>query len=269
MRILVIEDEKKLVQAIKKVLEQESYAVDTAYNGNDGLDFATTEQYDVIILDRLLPGMDGIDICYLLRKENIPTPILMLTAKRQLHEKVEGLDAGADDYLSKPFAFDELFARIRALIRRSAKVDPMVLSVADLTLNTATFEVKRGTKLIKLSKKEFALLEYLMRNANTIVSKDQIMQHPTTKHKAAIQLSLLVRFFFGIHVENMATTTETIPKSNRTIATRCNPVNIYFYFLLTLFTSMPETKAINILKAALVSDIEIFFSFSYVPLLMY
>ena len=177
MRILVIDDEHKTALAIKKVLEQEAYAADIAYDGNEGLDLASSEKYDVIILDRLLPGIDGIDVCHKLRQEKIATPILMLTAKRQMHEKVEGLDAGADDYLAKPFAFEELLARIRSLIRRRKTPDALVLSVEDLTLNTITFEVKRADKSINLSKKEFALLEYLMRHADTIVSKDQITQH--------------------------------------------------------------------------------------------
>lgn len=177
MRILVVEDEHKIANSIKKGLEQESYAVDVAYDGNDGFDLASTEDYDVIILDLLLPGMDGVTICKKLREEKIHIPILMLTAKGELDDKVEGLNAGADDYLVKPFAFEEFLARIRALTRRPKKSLDSVLTVGDLTLDTLTFEVKRADKRIKLSKKEFALLEYLLRHKGNILTKDQIINH--------------------------------------------------------------------------------------------
>lgn len=177
MRILIIEDEHRIAQSIKRGLEQESYAVDVAFDGQEGLDLASTEDYDVIILDRMLPTMDGIQVCRNLRTHNIHTPILLLTAKDRLTDKVEGLDAGADDYLTKPFAFEELLARIRALIRRPKELLNTSLKVADLVLNTTSFEVKRGSVSISLSNKEFALLEYLMRNMGKIMTKEKIIAH--------------------------------------------------------------------------------------------
>jgi DNA-binding response OmpR family regulator len=177
MRVLVVEDEHKIANSIKKGLEQESYAVDVAYDGDDGFDLASTEDYDLIILDLLLPGMDGITVCRKLREAKIHTPILMLTAKGQLGDKVEGLDAGADDYLVKPFAFEEILARVRALARRPHNFIGTILGVADLSLNTASYEVKRADKQIQLSNKEFALLEYLLRHPNQILTKDQIIGH--------------------------------------------------------------------------------------------
>ncbi len=177
MRILIIEDDHKIANAIKKGLEQESFAVDIAYDGQDGLGSALTHDYDLIIIDRMLPEVDGLKICQALRKEEKHVPILILTAKDKISDKVEGLNAGADDYLVKPFAFEELLARVRALLRRQPKQIENVLKIADLTLNTLTFEVKRGNKKINLSNKEFALLEYLMRNPERILTKDNIIAH--------------------------------------------------------------------------------------------
>ena len=177
MRLLIIEDEHKIANAIKKGFEQEHFAVDVSYDGKDGLGQASTIEYDAIILDRMLPEVDGIEICRILRQKNIHTPIIMLTAKDQLNDKVEGLNSGADDYLTKPFAFIELLARVRALIRRPKNAIDSILRAADLTLNTATYEVKRGSKNIELSSKEFALLEYLMRNQNRILTKENIISH--------------------------------------------------------------------------------------------
>lgn len=177
MRILVVEDEHRIADSIRKGLEHEFYAVDIAYDGNEGFDLAATEDYDLIILDLLLPGMNGVELCRRLRQRKKHTPILMLTAKGQVRDKVEGLNAGADDYLAKPFAFEELLARIRALTRRPRDTIGSVLSVGDLTLNALTYEVKRAGTAIQLSKKEFALLEYLLRNANKIVTKEQIISH--------------------------------------------------------------------------------------------
>ena len=177
MRILVVEDEHRIANSIKKGLEQERYAVDVAYTGTDGFDLASTEDYDGIILDILLPEMNGIEICKELRKNKIHIPILMLTAKGQTEDKVEGLDAGADDYMTKPFSFDELLARVRALTRRQGTILNNVLSVEDLTLDTKQYVVKRGRDNIKLSSKEFSLLEYLISHKNTIVTKDQIISH--------------------------------------------------------------------------------------------
>jgi len=173
----VVEDEHQIANAIKKGLEQEDFAVDVEYEGIGGYDLASTEDYDVIVLDLMLPGMNGMEICRKLREEKIHTPILILTAKGLLEDKVAGLNAGADDYLVKPFAFAELLARVRALIRRPKVVNGTVLTVADLSLNPLTFEVKRSGKEIRLSNKEFSLLEYLMRHPKQIFTKDQIIGH--------------------------------------------------------------------------------------------
>ena len=177
MRILIVEDEHRIANTIKKGLEQERYAVDVAYDGTSGLDFALTEEYDIIILDRMLPQLDGLTICKELRKKDIHSPILMLTAKGQITDKVEGLDAGADDYLTKPFSFEELLARIRALSRRPKNTMNSTLLVGDLVLNPATYNVTRMKKEIQVSSKEFSLLEYLMRHVNQILSKEQIIHH--------------------------------------------------------------------------------------------
>lgn len=177
MRILVVEDEHKIANSLKQGFEQESYAVDIAYSGEDGYDLASTEDYDIILLDLLLPVMDGITICKYLRKAGIHTPILMLTAKGQLTDKVDGLNCGADDYVTKPFAFEELLARVRALIRRPKLTVSTVLTVDGLSLDPASFEVKRNGKVIRLSSREFALLEYLMRHPNKTITKDQIISH--------------------------------------------------------------------------------------------
>jgi len=177
MRVLVVEDEHKIANSIKKGLEQESFAVDVAYDGEEGYDLAASEDYDIIILDLMLPGIDGVEICKTLRRENIHTPILMLTAKGQLGEKVEGLDAGADDYLTKPFAFEELLARIRALVRRPPTALGTVLAFRDLSLDPISYKVERAGKPIQLSKKEFAMLEYLLRHPNQTLSKEQIISH--------------------------------------------------------------------------------------------
>lgn len=177
MRILVIEDDHKIANAVKKGLEQESFAVDVSYDGRDGLGSALTIDYDLIIIDRMLPEVDGIKICAALRDKKINVPILFLTAKDKIKDRVEGLNAGADDYLVKPFAFVELLARVRALLRRPSKKVENILAIDDLSLNTLTFEVLRGKSIIKLSSKEFALLEYLMRNPKRILTKDNIISH--------------------------------------------------------------------------------------------
>jgi len=178
MRILIIEDEHKIANAVKQGLVQEKYAVDIEYDGDSGLAAALAEDYDVIIIDRMLPGgLEGLDVCRSLRAKNIHTPILLLTAKGQIRDRVEGLNSGADDYLVKPFSFEELLARIRALLRRPAQTNSNTLKVADLSLDTLTYEVKRSGKPISLSAKEFALLEYLMRSSGQILSKENIISH--------------------------------------------------------------------------------------------
>jgi two-component system, OmpR family, response regulator len=175
MRILVVEDEHKIANSIKKGLEQEGYAVDVAYDGEEGYDLASSESYSVIVLDLMLPKMDGMSICKKLRAEENHTPVLILTAKGEINDKVEGLNAGADDYLVKPFAFTELVARIKALSRRPKEDLGTTLTAGDLSLNTVGFSVKRGNKEIELSKKEFSLLEYLLRHKGKVVAKDQII----------------------------------------------------------------------------------------------
>jgi two-component system copper resistance phosphate regulon response regulator CusR len=177
MRILIVEDERKIADAIARALELQSYAVDVAYDGAIGLDLALGEEFDLIILDVMLPGIDGLVVCKKIRNQGIHTPILMLTAKGQTSDKVRGLDIGADDYMVKPFSFEELFARVRALIRRPKKTHDSVLRIKDLSLDPNNFTVKRGEKTINLSTKEFGLLEYLMRNNNRVLSREQIVAH--------------------------------------------------------------------------------------------
>lgn len=176
MKILVVEDEHKIANSLKKGLEQESYAVDIAYDGSDGYDLASSEPYDVIILDLLLPEMNGMEICRKLRQEKIHTPILMLTAKGQLLDKIEGLNSGADDYLTKPFAFEELLARVRALTRRPIEQMSHILSYDNLSLDTTSFTVLRAGQEIALSKKEFMLLEFFLRHPQITFTKDQLIE---------------------------------------------------------------------------------------------
>lgn len=177
MRILVVEDEHGIAGAIKKGLEQEKYVVDVSYDGEDGYDLASEGVYDLIILDVMLPGMDGFTVAKKLRKDDIHTPILMLTARGQLGDKIKGLDSGADDYLIKPFAFEELLARIRALTRRPKHMVENTLKVKDIEIDTVGYTVKRKGKVIDLSRKEYALLEYLVRNAGVVLSKQKIITH--------------------------------------------------------------------------------------------
>ncbi len=177
MNILLVEDEHKIANAIKTGFRQETYACEVCYDGDSGLAAALGGEYDVIILDRMLLGMDGVEICKEIRAKGIQTPIIMLTAKGQIRDRVGGLNAGADDYLTKPFAFEELLARIRALLRRPQDNIGNVLRVENLSLDSITYEVKRDGTLIKLSQTEFALLEYLMRNYGRVLSKDNIITH--------------------------------------------------------------------------------------------
>ena len=177
MHVLLIEDDVRIVNFIKRGLEAKGYAVDAAYDGQEGLDKGV-ERYDLIILDVLLPVRSGVEICQTLRREKVTTPILMLTARDSLKDKIQGFEAGADDYLTKPFAFEELLARIKALLRRGAYQELAIEStVADLTLNRETREVKRGEKQISLTAKEFALLEHLMSHVNKPVSRTAILEH--------------------------------------------------------------------------------------------
>lgn len=177
MRLLIVEDETRLAELIARRFRTEHYEVDLAYDGSDGLTHALTGCYDAIVLDRMLPGIDGTEVCRRLRRSNVATPILMLTARRELEERVEGLDAGADDYLGKPFAFSELLARVRALTRRAERpILPNVLQAADIALDSQRHCVTRAGAEVELSPREFALLEYLMRNAGQVVTRDQIFE---------------------------------------------------------------------------------------------
>jgi len=177
MRVLLVEDNTRLSRVIARVLQQERYDVDVAFDGDDGLDKALVGEYDVAIVDRMLPGMNGIDLVRALREEKIDTPILMLTALADLPERVQGLDAGADDYLGKPFAFDELLARLRALRRRSGKaiVDDTI-EIGSLLINLDSHEVRVGETEIELTPQEFRLLEVLARNKGRILSRDQLLE---------------------------------------------------------------------------------------------
>ena len=176
MRILVVEDETLLAQSLKTGLEDEHFAVDVFSNGQEAYEQAATEEYDVILLDIMLPGMDGITICQKLRDEKNYTPIIMLTAKDTIEDKVTGLDIGADDYLVKPFSFEELLARIRSVVRRTT-TNELILTVDSLTLNPATHIVKRGTAEIELTGKEYALLEYFMHHPGHVLTREQILSH--------------------------------------------------------------------------------------------
>ena len=177
MKILVVEDEHKIANSIKRGLELEAHVVDVAYDGIEGYDLASSESYDVIVLDLMLPGMDGMEICRKLRQDKNHTPILILTARGELGDKIEGFRVGADDYLVKPFAFEELLARIKAISRRPKAVKDQLLKAGNIELNSETFEVKKGGRDINLSRKEFALLEYLLRNKGKVLSKDAIISH--------------------------------------------------------------------------------------------
>lgn len=177
MRILVVEDERKIAEFVKKGLKAEGYAVDTAADGEEGRFLAGTGDYDLILLDLRLPKMDGITLCRTLRAEKYSGPILMLTARDTIKDKVLGLDSGADDYLTKPFDFEELLARVRALLRKRGAGEPTRLQADDLVMDLVAHTVERGSKPIALTPKEFSLLEYLLRNAGAVVSRAMIAEH--------------------------------------------------------------------------------------------
>ncbi len=177
MRILIVEDEKDLVAIIKQGLTEAGYAVDAAYDGEEGLYMAENYPVDVVILDIMLPQMDGLAVLSALRKKGIKTPVILLTARDAVLDKIKGLDTGADDYLTKPFAFNELLARIRSLLRRKTDVKAASIRIADLEINTASHEVKRGDKAVQLSAREYALLEYLAYRKDSVVSRSDIVEH--------------------------------------------------------------------------------------------
>jgi len=177
MRILIVEDEKKVAAFIKKGLEEETYAVDVAYDGEEGLVLALENQYDLVILDLMLPIIDGLEVLSRLRKNKVDTPILLLTAKDSVEDKVTGLNTGADDYLTKPFAFSELLARIRVLLRRGKAETKTVLKIDGLTLHLVSHKVSRNGEEIELTGKEYSLLEYFMRNQGKVLTRTMIAEH--------------------------------------------------------------------------------------------
>jgi heavy metal response regulator len=177
MKVLIVEDEKKIASFIKRGLSEEGYSVDIAYDGLEGLDKAMSSVYDIVIIDIMLPKMDGIELCSYLRKKGFNNPILILTARDRVEDKVKGLDSGANDYLTKPFAFEELLARLRALTRKSNNQAKTNIKIADLEIDLISHKVKRGGKEIPLTVKEFALLEFLAYRAGSIVTRNMISEH--------------------------------------------------------------------------------------------
>jgi heavy metal response regulator len=182
MRILVVEDEKKVASFIKKGLEEDYYSVDVALDGKEGSRLAFSDEYDLIIMDIMLPFKDGLSILKEIRQQKITTPVLMLTAKDGVSDKVIGLDMGADDYLPKPFAFDELLARVRALLRRNTTEKNMLIKASDLTLDTQSHKAFRNDTEIFLTPKEYSILEYLMRNKNHVISRVKLSEHVYDYH---------------------------------------------------------------------------------------
>jgi DNA-binding response OmpR family regulator len=177
VRILLVDDDVKFASVLRSGLEEHGYAVDVAHDGSDGYHLACVEPYDLIILDIMLPGLDGLEVCCRLRADRCNTPILMLTARDAVDDRVAGLDRGADDYLVKPFAFRELLARTRALLRRDIGSRDPVLRVADLEVDTVSHRVRRGATAVELTSKEYAILEYFVRNPNRVLTRSQIAEH--------------------------------------------------------------------------------------------
>jgi heavy metal response regulator len=177
MRVLVVEDERKIADFIRRGLTEQGYAVDIAYDGDEALDWPAVAEFDVVVLDVMLPGRDGIEVCRTLRERGARVPILMLTARDAVEDRVRGLDSGADDYLVKPFAFAELLARLRALARREPGMIAPSLELGDLTLDTTTREVSREGQVIEMTTKEYAILEYMMRHPNQVLTRSMIAEH--------------------------------------------------------------------------------------------
>jgi DNA-binding response OmpR family regulator len=177
MQILIVEDEEKIANFLRRGLIEERYAADIAYDGEEALYKYDINEYDLIILDLMIPKVDGFTVCRKIRSSNSNIPILMLTARDNIEDKVKGLDSGADDYMIKPFSFSELSARIRALLRRGNKADPVIMNIDDLVLNPATKVVKRNDKIIDLTAREYSLLEYFMRNKEIVLTKTKILEH--------------------------------------------------------------------------------------------
>jgi DNA-binding response OmpR family regulator len=177
VQILIIEDEEKIANFLRRGLLEESYAVDVAGDGESALYKVDINEYDLIVLDLMLPKIDGVTVCRRIREVNTSVPILILTAKDAIEDKIKGLDAGADDYMTKPFSFSELSARVRALLRRGKKADPTILKIDDLSLDPATRTAKRGNTVIVLTTREYALLEYFMRNPNRVLTRTELLEH--------------------------------------------------------------------------------------------
>jgi DNA-binding response OmpR family regulator len=177
MRVLVVDDDRKLAGMVRRELEDQGYAVDVAHDGEEGLSFAELGPYDLIVLDVVMPGLDGLTVCRRLRERKVNTPVLMLTARNGVDDRVGGLDSGADDYLVKPFNFRELGARVRAMLRRSGPSKDPVLRVGDVEVDTVGQEVRRGGRVVELTGKEFAILEYFVRNPNRVLTRPQIAEH--------------------------------------------------------------------------------------------
>lgn len=182
MRILVVEDQAKIAGFIRSGLEEAGFAVEICGDGEEGFELAKTESFDAMVLDIMLPGRDGLSVLRSLRDRHIALPVILLTARNELNERVEGLNLGADDYLTKPFFVEELVARLRALIRRNTGQALTILQVGDLTMNLVTREVRRGDRIIEVSQREFAILEYLMSSPNRVFSRTQISEHVWNTH---------------------------------------------------------------------------------------
>ncbi len=177
MRLLIAEDDLKLLKSLKHIFEKNKYAVDTVSNGVDALTYAETEEYDGIVLDIMMPGLDGIEVLKRIRREGITTPVLFLTARTEIYQRVEGLDVGADDYLSKPFSTLELLARVRAMLRRKENYTPDILNVGSLALNRSTYELAYAGASRTLSGREFQIMEMFMQRPNFIVTADELISH--------------------------------------------------------------------------------------------
>jgi DNA-binding response OmpR family regulator len=211
MRILIVEDEESLALRIKTLLESEKYHVETAFNGEDGLELALTEEYDLLILDILLPKISGLQILEEIRSEKLKTPVLLLTSKNQVEDKVKGLDLGADDYLTKPFAIPELVARVRSLLRRKSEVRSSSIKIGNIEIDTTTHEVKVSNKLIALTAKEYSILEFLFYNKNRVLSRLSIAEHVWGDNFDIFNMTN----FVDVHIKNLrkkiSSTTEFNP----------------------------------------------------------